>query len=227
MLVASTVEAYDNAFGHTNSFIRSLSANADNLKNWLHWWHNCRHNIFRAFTGYQYPRSNLAEVIYASYEQRDQKGLSILESAGFDARDSLLLESELSQFPLLDQPAPAKGSNMISIKNNFLKDKEKLLQKWDLTSFRLVSSCQVTVNGKTNRLWVVIMHRKKIEDTGCMFQKRLNSALGMKSSIKVCKQKIINAFKRELTIGSNGKKNYKVVLTSTSSCSCPDYERSR
>ena len=41
-----------------------------------------------------------------------------------------------------------------------------------------------------------------------MFQKRLNSALAMKSCIKVRKQKIINAFKRELTIasGSNGKK---------------------
>ena len=192
MLVASTAEAYDNAFGHTNSFIRSLSANADNLKNWLDWWHNCRHTIFRAFTGYQYTRSNLAEVIYASYEQRDQKGLSILESAGFDTRDSLLLESELSQFPLLDQPARGKGPNMISLKNDFLKDKEKLLQKRDLTSFLLVSSCQVMVNGKTNRLWVVMMHRKKIEDTGCMFQKRLNSALGMKSSIKVSKQKIIS-----------------------------------
>ena len=37
LLVASTAEAYDNAFGHINSFIRSLSANAnaDKLKNWL------------------------------------------------------------------------------------------------------------------------------------------------------------------------------------------------
>ena len=53
------------------------------------------------------------------------------------------------------------------------------------------------------------MHRKKkFEDTERMFQKRLNSALGLKSSIKVRKQKIINAYKRELTIasGSNGKK---------------------
>ena len=97
---------------------------------------------------------------------------------------------------------------MISLNNDFLKDKEKLQHKRDLTSFLLVSSCQVTVNGKGNRLWVVMMHRKKIEDTGCMFQKRLNLALGMKSSIKVHKQKIINAFKTELTIasGSNGKK---------------------
>ena len=53
-----------------------------------------------------------------------------------------------------------------------------------------------------------MMHWKKIDDTGRMFKKRLNSALGIKSSIKVRKQKIINAFKRELTIasGSNGKK---------------------
>ena len=48
----------------------------------------------------------------------------------------------------------------------------------------------------------MIHRKKKIEDTGCMFQKRLNSALGMKSSIKVRKQKVINAFKRELSVGS-------------------------
>ena len=92
LLPASTAEAYDNAFGHINSFIRSLSANADNLKNWLDWWHNRRHNIFRAFTRCKYPQSNLAEIIHASLEQFDQKRLSILESAGFDTRDSLLLE---------------------------------------------------------------------------------------------------------------------------------------
>ena len=44
-----------------------------------------------------------------------------------------------------------------------------------------------------------------------MFQKRLSSALCMKSSIKVRKQKLINAFKRELTIASV---YYSVVLTS-------------
>ena len=92
LLVARSAEAYDNTFGHINFFIRSLSANVDKLKNWLNWWHNRRHNIFRAFTGYQYPRSNLAEVIHASHEQRDQKGLSLLASAEFNTRGSLLLE---------------------------------------------------------------------------------------------------------------------------------------
>ena len=130
LLVASTAEAYDNAFGHINSFIRSLSANADKLKNWLDWWHNRRHNIFRAFTGYQYPRSNLAEVIHASYEQRDQKGLSLLESAEFDTRYSLLLESELTQFPLLDEPAPGRGQNLISLKKRFFeRQREVAAQK--------------------------------------------------------------------------------------------------
>ena len=116
LLVASTVEACNNAFGHINSFIRLLSANADKLKNWLEWWHNLRHNIFRAFTGYQYPRSNLAEVIHARYDQRDQKGLLRLELAEFHTRGSLLLESELTQFPLLDEPPPGKGPDMISLK---------------------------------------------------------------------------------------------------------------
>ena len=121
LLVASIAEAYDNAFGHINSFIRSLSANADKLKNWLDWWHNRRHNIFRAFTGYRCPRSNLTEVIQGSYEQRDQKGVSLLESAEFNARDSFLLESKLTQFPLLNEPAPGRGPNMIFFKKRFFE----------------------------------------------------------------------------------------------------------
>ena len=130
LLVASTAEAYNNAFGHINSFIRSLSANADKLKNWLDWWHNRRHNIFRAFTGYQYPRSNLAEVIHASYEPRGQKGLSLLESAEFNTRDSLLLESELTQFSLLDEPALGRAPNMISLKKQFFeRQREAATQK--------------------------------------------------------------------------------------------------
>ena len=132
------------------------------MKKWLDWWHNRRHNIFIAFTGYQYPRSNLAEVIHASYEQRDQKGLSLLELAELDRRDTLLLESELIQLPLLYEPPFARGPNMISLKKNrFLKDKEKLLHKRDLTSFLSVSNFQVTINGKTNRLCVVMMLRNK------------------------------------------------------------------
>ena len=58
-------------------------------------------------------------MIHASLEQFDQKRLSILESAGFDTRDSLLLEWELSQFPLLDQPAPGRGPNIISLEKWF------------------------------------------------------------------------------------------------------------
>ena len=43
--------------------------------------------------------------------------------------------------------------------NDFLKDKEKLLHKRDLTSFLSISSCQATVSGKMNRLWVCSFFR--------------------------------------------------------------------
>ena len=130
MLVASTPGVSDNTFGHIYSFIRSLSANTDKLKNWLDRRHYLRHNIFRTFTGYQYPRSNLAEVIHASYEPRGQKGLSLLESAEFNTTDSLLLESELTQFSLLDEPAPGRAPNMISLKKQFFeRQREAAAQK--------------------------------------------------------------------------------------------------
>ena len=58
-----------------------------------------------------------------------------MESAEFDTRDSLLSESELTQFPLLNGQAPGRGPNMISFKKHFLKDKEKLLHNRDLIHF--------------------------------------------------------------------------------------------
>ena len=45
-----------------------------------------------------------------------------------------------------------------------------------------------------------MIDRKIVEDTGRMFKKRLNPALGMKVYIIVRKQKNINAFKRELAL---------------------------
>ena len=71
--------------------------------------------------------NNLAEVIHASYEKRDQKGLSFLKSAEVNTRYSWLLESELE----------GRGPNMISLKKQFFKkQREAAAQKGsDFISF--------------------------------------------------------------------------------------------
>ena len=54
-----------------------------------------------------------------------------------------------------------KGTKYDFLKRTIFPHKEKLLRKRDLNSFLSVLSCQFTVSGRMNRLWVVLMHRKK------------------------------------------------------------------
>lgn len=112
LLLPSTVEAYNNSFENMNNLIGSKSA--DNLKNWLDYWHNHRCNIFKAFTGHKYPRSNLAEVIHTSWMQHV----------------SLQLESEINQFGFINEPAPGTEPAMTSWKSRFFEnEKEATVQK--------------------------------------------------------------------------------------------------
>ena len=94
LLLASTKEAYEAAYDNLKSFI-DFGGERSKLKEWFIWWHDRRHFIFRAFTRNMLPRSNLAEVIHASWTNRDARGLSLLESVEFDTRDALVLDAQL------------------------------------------------------------------------------------------------------------------------------------
>ena len=98
LLTASTPEAYEAGYVAIKAFLLENNERKQKIS-WLNWWNDRRKNIFRAFTGgYGCPRVNQAEVVHASWTNRGQQGLSLLESAEFDTRDSLLLEGELNQF---------------------------------------------------------------------------------------------------------------------------------
>ena len=58
-----------------------------------------RFNIFRAYTGYLKTRSNQKEVTHASWVNRRNVGLSLLQANEFDAKDSLILEPKISYYP--------------------------------------------------------------------------------------------------------------------------------
>ena len=78
------------------SFLESFPDNKS-LRHWLHWWHDRRKNIFRAFTGHDHPRCNQAEVVRASWKNRDESGLPLFQAAEFDTRDSIPLEAGLAE----------------------------------------------------------------------------------------------------------------------------------
>ena len=71
ILVASSDTAYRNQFIALQTFIKDNAKELE-LGEWLKWWNERRHLIFRAFTGFDKPRSNQAEVVHASWVNRGQ-----------------------------------------------------------------------------------------------------------------------------------------------------------
>ena len=92
LLIALTEEGYRDAYQEITSFI-SFNEKSKELLGWLNWWHERRAFIFRAFARLIAPRSNLAEVVHASWKNRNKMGVTLLESCMFDIRDGLLLEA--------------------------------------------------------------------------------------------------------------------------------------
>ena len=90
LLIALTEEGYRDPYQEITSFI-SFNEKSKELYGWLNWWHERGAFIFRAFARLIAPRSNLAEVVHASWKNRDKMGVTLLESCMFDIRDSLLL----------------------------------------------------------------------------------------------------------------------------------------
>ena len=80
LLEASTPEACLMSENVLGSFLESFPNNKL-LRHWLHWWHDRRRNIFRAFTGHDHPRCNQAELVHASWKNRDETGLSLYQAA--------------------------------------------------------------------------------------------------------------------------------------------------
>ena len=96
LLEAIPPEAYLMSKNVLESFSKSFPDN-NLLRHWLHRWHDRRSNIFREFTGNDHPRCNQAEVVHASWKNRDETGLSLCQAAEFETRDSILLEAELGE----------------------------------------------------------------------------------------------------------------------------------
>ena len=86
LLYATTPEAYENSLQLFEEFATDAK-----LKDWIQWWDVRKEKIFHAFTHFDAPQSNLAEVLHAGWKHRDKMGVSLLECCYFDLRDSILL----------------------------------------------------------------------------------------------------------------------------------------
>ena len=69
-------------------------------------------------------------MIHASWMQHVQIGVTLLESVKLDTKDSVKLESEISQFGYINEPAPGREPAMTSLKSRFSEnEKEATVEK--------------------------------------------------------------------------------------------------
>ena len=99
MLKSATKTGYQASYESMRAFVEKH----ESLKPWLSWWHACRKNMFRAFTGQNKPFANQAEVIHASWVNRGDIGVTLRESAEFDTSDTLSLEERIRKFDMTKQ----------------------------------------------------------------------------------------------------------------------------
>lgn len=229
LLTACTPEGYEAARKSLHSFIHSNSLQ-ESLQHWLTWWHERRHVIFRAFTGYAKPRANQAEVIHAGWIHRDRMGVSLLDSCLFDIRDNLVFESQLGKF---EQGSYSGGCGPSQC------EREKRSHERDLESANQFGKDIVEFGLRSPTYTVEQRHvigdldgydppkKKRTDNNGKMFEKRKQNADEDAKSLKVRKVSAVNATKRMYTIASSssGKTNYVVVICNTPSCTCPDNQR--
>ena len=97
LLVAQTVNGYTAAMGNLTKFINE-KPERKHLETWLEWWNERREFIFNAFTVADGPKMNQAEVVHASWANRDRNNLSLLDVAYMDIRDNVLLEANLEAY---------------------------------------------------------------------------------------------------------------------------------
>ena len=181
---------------------------------------------FRAFVRLIAPRSNLAEVVHASWKNRDRMGVALLESCMFDIRDSLLLEAEIQNFK--------EGSCMGCFGPN-----QEQLQKRKIETLLEAGEIfgeEIKKHGVSSTAPQMIQKRTNEEDTGnqnikkkklmdVKLRKRLNSAIEQEHCIKIRKSITKNNSKHTYHVlaSSKGKMTYQVDMCCSSSCTCPDY----
>lgn len=96
LLQAQTSSAYNDIMQELKEFIAKKPAKDQRgfLIPWLQWWDDRRSHVFAAFSRKNAPRSNLAEVIHSKWKTTGGEGLSLVDAAAEDMKESLLLERE-------------------------------------------------------------------------------------------------------------------------------------
>jgi hypothetical protein len=226
MLNVSTPESYANAVKNVKTFSTN---NGGILNDWIEWWDSRKDFIFRAFTTFNAPQCNQAEVVHAGWKHRDKMGVSLLECCYFDIRDSILLFTNINN---LEKGGHASGyGSHESTRKNIQNVREighaNQIGR-DLLDFSISSSTsQPKRKCTSNEIEDGCIPPKKSRNTRKTFQKRLETAKNMENTTKVKTYKKVSELKYEFYILSSvsGRTSYQVTVCNVPSCSCPDFKK--
>ena len=228
LLVSSSREAYDQAHTNLKAFIDENDGRRS-LESWLAWWHDRRQFIFRAFTGFDKPRMNQAEVVHASWANRDAKGLPLLEAAEFDARDTIILEAQLKAISTAARGFGC-GPDLAEIaERRAHRESESANRKGqDLLDHGVEGpTCKRRYLPGVDPTGGCNPPKRGIQDAERMFVSRREAALRLAETMKVRRSESVSNLKRvyHVTSSASGKKLYKVTISNTPCCTCPDFEK--
>ena len=211
------------------SFLESFPNN-NSLRHWLHWWHDRWRNIFRAFTGHEHLGCNQAEVVHASWKNRDETGLSLYQAAEFDTCDCILSEAELAE---VMHTTKGKGCGLtlteISERRNHRNIAAVARKGQDLVDFGVVPEPDKTrkrsnFNNKSTD-GSEIRKKQKPDNDLKMFENRVYASFDASLIMKVNKSSIINALKRSYLVSNSptSRTAFNVEINTAQWCTCSDF----
>ncbi len=226
LLESSTPEAYTAAHERMSKFLNEENVE---LLQWLKWWHERRMVIFRAFTGQHHPKTNSAEVVHASWENRGEIGLSLRQAAEFDTRDSLITNAELEE---MKHVAKGKGCGP-DVATKSKRQKKNEVNAADRSGRDLIDFGAKTARGKKRAKKGSILpvkvggsdapaKRKKLDDQK-MFQHRMEKAKSASFLIRSTKVDSSLSHSFRVTNSSSSTATYDVKVCHVPSCTCSNY----
>ena len=186
--------------------------------------------LFLAFTSFNAPQSNLAEVIHAGWKNRDKMGVSLLECCYFDLRDSILLSINLTSLENGGHDSGFGPSDATRRARNASREVEHASQLGrDLLDFSVASPSSSSepakrkMSGSAN---VGCNPPKRSKNTAKMFNSRFETAKVLEQTMKIRKVVKVSDLKQEFDVLSteSGRVTYKVIICNVPSCTCPDYK---
>ena len=231
LLEASTPEAYLMSTNVVESFLKSFTSNIS-LRHWLHWWYDRRRNIFRTFTGHDHPRCKQAEVVYASWKNKDKTGLSLYQAAECDTRNSILSETELAEI-MHTTKGKRCGPTLteMSERRNHRNIAGVTRKGQDLVDFGVAPEPDETTkrsdfNNKSTD--GSEFHKKQKRDNDLkMFENWVEASYDTSWIMKVNKSSIINAFKRSYLVCNSptSRTSFIIEIGTIHSCTCSDFAK--